>query len=188
MTTSTALTNDESRSTAQTPSDFEMPQSLPDWTVTRWYAAHTSANHEKRVAEQLCLRAVEHFLPLYLSVRRWKDRRVTLQLPLFPGYVFVRIALRDRLNVLEIPSVARLVGSNGLPTFLEDNEVEKVRRALSGGVRAAPHPYLTEGRKVRITAGPLAGQTGILVCRKGARRVVLSMDSIQRSILVDVEA
>ena len=188
MTTSTALTNDESRSTAQTPSDFEMPQSLPDWTVTRWYAAHTSANHEKRVAEQLCLRAVEHFLPLYLSVRRWKDRRVTLQLPLFPGYVFVRIALRDRLNVLEIPSVARLVGSNRLPTFLEDNEVEDVRRALSGGVRAAPHPYLTEGRKVRITAGPLAGQTGILVCRKGARRVVLSMDSIQRSILVDVEA
>src|SRR5438270_7010797 len=73
-----------------------------------WYAAYTCANHEKRVAEQLSVREVEHFLPLYVSVRRWKDRRVTLDLPLFPGYVFVRVALRDRLQVQQLPGVARL--------------------------------------------------------------------------------
>src|SRR5690348_1640448 len=77
-----------------------------------WYAAYTCANHEKQVASQLDVRVVEHFLPLYGSVRRWKDRRVTLDLPLFPGYVFIRLALQDRLRVLEIPGVVRLVGFN----------------------------------------------------------------------------
>src|SRR5580700_8237318 len=88
--------------------------------VARWYAAYTSANHEKRVAEQLGVREVEHFLPLYSSVRRWKDRRVMLELPLFPGYVFVRMALRDRLQVMQIPGIARLVGFDGTPSALPE--------------------------------------------------------------------
>src|SRR5216684_3137145 len=83
-----------------------------------WYAAYTSSNHEKRVAEQLVGRAVEHFLPLYQSARRWRDRRVELQLPLFPGYIFVRLSLRDRLQVLQVPGVAKLVGFGGIPTAL----------------------------------------------------------------------
>src|SRR5690349_24405845 len=81
----------------------------------RWYAAYTSANHEKRVSEQLGVREVEHFLPLYASLRTWKDRRVKLELPLFPGYVFVRTALRNRLQVLQVPGVVRLVGFDGVP-------------------------------------------------------------------------
>src|SRR5713226_5030593 len=93
----------------------------------RWYAAYTRANHEKRVALQLRQRSVEHFLPLYESVRRWKDRRVILQMPLFPGYVFVRLALRDRLQVLQVPGVARLVGCSGLPTALPEEEIEALR-------------------------------------------------------------
>src|SRR5438034_6510270 len=76
-----------------------------EYCEARWYAAYTSANHEKRVSEQLGMREVEHFLPLYPSVRRWKDRRVRLEMPLFPGYVFVRIALRDRLQVLQVSGV-----------------------------------------------------------------------------------
>src|SRR6202051_4240062 len=85
-----------------------------------WYAAYTCANHEKGVTQQLERRSVECFLPLYESVRRWKDRRVRLQPPLFPGYVFVRLALCDRLQVLEIPSVVRLVGFDGHPGALAE--------------------------------------------------------------------
>src|SRR5467141_1677563 len=80
-----------------------------------WYAVHTCANHEKRVASHLVEREVEHFLPLYHSVRRWSDRCVELDLPFFPGYVFVRLELRDKLRVLQIPFVVRLVGFGGLP-------------------------------------------------------------------------
>src|SRR5258708_12022258 len=81
-----------------------------------WYAAYTVANHEKRVSEQLGVRSVEHFVPLYESVRRWKDRKVRLQLPLFPGDVFVRLAMRDRLRVLQVPAVARLSGLHPPPS------------------------------------------------------------------------
>src|SRR5258708_20616469 len=82
----------------------------------QWYAVYTCAKHEKRVAAELGARDVEHFLPMYSSVRRWKDRRVTLDLPLFPGYVFVRLALSGRLGGVRIPSVDRLGVSCGLPT------------------------------------------------------------------------
>jgi len=158
-----------------------------EYRVARWYAAYTSANHEKRVAEQLGVREVEHFLPLYESVRRWKDRRVTLQLPLFPGYIFVHMALRDRLKVQQVPGVARLVGFDGTPAELPEREIEALRRSLDGGLRAEPHPYLTVGRRVRLKNGPLAGMQGLLLRRKGNFRVVISIDLIQRSVAVDAD-
>ncbi len=162
---------------------------LPEaYREQRWYAAYTSANHEKSVAKQLGLREVEHFLPLYESVRRWKDRRVRLQMPLFPGYVFVRLALRDRLKVLQVPSVVRLVGYGDAPTALDEEEIAGLRCALARGMRAEPHPYLRAGCRVRITDGPLAGHEGILVRRKGNLHVVLSVELIQRSIHVQIDS
>lgn len=152
-----------------------------------WYAAYTCAQHEKRVAEQLAERKVEHFLPLYASVRRWKDRRVQLDLPLFPGYVFVRLALLDRLRVLQIPSVVRLVGFGGLPTALPDEQVELLRAGLDGQLRAEPHPFLTVGRRVRIVHGPFGGLEGVLKRKKSDLRVIVSLSLIQRSIAVEVE-
>jgi len=153
-----------------------------------WYAAYTCANHEKRVATQLSARSVEYFLPLYQSVRRWRDRQVQLELPLFPGYVFVRLALRDRLRVLQIPSVARLVGFSGSPTPLPEAEIEALRAGLEGGARALPHPYLKVGRRVRINAGPFEGLEGVLIRKKNELRFLISLDLIQRSILLDIEA
>lgn len=153
-----------------------------------WYAAYTSANHEKRVAEQLTQRRVEHFLPLYEAVHKWKDRRVRLQLPLFPGYVFVHLPFSERLRVLQVRGVARLVGFGDRPATLPEDEIERLRSGLSGDVKMQPHPYLCEGHKVRILRGPLAGMEGILLRKKGSLRLVLSIDLIMRSIVVDVDA
>ena len=153
----------------------------------RWYAAYTCAQHEKRVAEQFTERALENFLPQYESVRRWKDRRVRLQLPLFPGYVFVRLALRDRLRVLETPSVVRLVGFNRRPTALPDKEIEALRTCVAARLAAEPHAYLTVGQRVRIKTGPLAELEGVLIRRKNTFRVVLSLDLIARSAAVEVD-
>jgi transcription antitermination factor NusG len=153
-----------------------------------WYAAYTRANHEKQVAGQLARRGVDHFLPLYQTVHRRKDRRVHLNLPLFPSYVFVRLPLRDRLQVLQIPGLVHLVGFGGLPTTLPEQEIETLRKGLKETLRALPHPYLTVGRQVRIKDGPLAGVEGILRRRKGNWRVVLSVDLIQRSIAVETES
>jgi transcription antitermination factor NusG len=158
------------------------------YTQLKWYAAYTRANHERSVVRQLVNRSVEHYLPVYESVRRWKDRQVELELPLFPSYVFVRIALCDRLRVLEVPGIATLVGFNGTPAELPGEEIDALRVGLKQGLRAEPHPYLTVGRRVRVKQGPLAGLEGILLRRKGNWRVVLSLDLIQRSISVDIEA
>jgi len=165
-----------------------LPEQEPAMSQVHWYAAYTRAQHEKRVAGELGAREVEHFLPLYSSVRRWKDRRVQLELPLFPGYVFVRLALRDRLRVVQIPSVVRLVGFGGMATALPDTEMEIMRSGLSERLRAEPHPFLTVGRRVRITAGPFAGLEGVLKRKKSSLRVVVSLDLIQRSVAVDVDA
>ncbi|MFY9690661.1 MAG: UpxY family transcription antiterminator [Candidatus Acidiferrales bacterium] len=154
----------------------------------RWYAACTRSRHEKSVAEQLARKSVEAFVPLYETVRRWKNGQHRVQLPLFSGYAFARIALRDRLEVLKVPGVVRLVGFERVPAPLPDEDIERLRRALTSGTKAEPHPFLTAGRRVRITAGPLAGNEGVLVRRRGIVRVVLSIEVIQRSILVEVEA
>jgi transcription antitermination factor NusG len=151
-----------------------------------WYAAYTCAQHEKRVAEQFSQRAVEHFLPLYSSVRRWKDRRVRIEMPLFPGYVFVRLALRERLRVLQVPSVVRLVGFGGLPAALPDEQVEILRAGMDGQLRAEPHPFLTVGRRVRVVHGPLAGMEGIIVRKKKQLRFVVSLELIMRSMSVEI--
>jgi transcription antitermination factor NusG len=182
MTSSTSMVAARDESSAR--GAVALPASFLE---THWYAACTCANHENRVSEQLAAREVEHFLPVYRSVRRWRDRRVELDLPLFPGYVFVRLALRDRLRVLQIPSVARLVGFGGSPAALPDEEVEILRAGLGSRLVAEPHPYLTEGRRVRVRSGPLAGMRGIVLRRRGKVRFVVSMELIMKSIAVEID-
>ena len=157
------------------------------YSHTLWYAGYTAARHEKRIAEQLEQRSVEHFLPLYQTIHRWRNGRHRVELPIFPGYVFVRIALRERLRVLEIPGFVRLVGFSSIPCALPDAEIEAMRNALKTGTKAEPYPYLTIGTRVEIRDGPLQGMTGILLRRRGQCRVVLSIDLIQRFMVVEVE-
>jgi transcription antitermination factor NusG len=158
-----------------------------DWPGTNWYALYTCPRHEKCVAQQIEQRAIACFLPLYRSVRHWKDRRKELELALFPGYVFVRLALKDRLRVLQLPSAVRLVSFNGQPAVLPEAEIEGLRQRLAGGTRLEPHPYLRAGRRIRVCAGPMQGMEGILVRRKDRCRVVFSLDLITRSVAVEVD-
>ncbi len=107
-----------------------------------WYAVCTRSNHERRVAEQLAERGVENFLPQYDSVRRWKDRKVHLKMPLFPGYVFVHLALQNRVSVLQVPGVARLVGFAGRPSPVPEEEFARIRGFLKQGFARRTHTYL----------------------------------------------
>jgi transcription antitermination factor NusG len=111
-----------------------------------------------------------------------------LQLPLFPSYVFVRLALRERWPVLQLPGVARLVGFNGSPAALPESEVEALQRIAPTGLHVQPHRYLSAGRRVRVKAGPLAGIEGVLVRKKNGDRFVVSVDLIMRSVALEVDA
>ena len=148
-----------------------------------WYVAYTSANHERRVAQQFELRGIEHFLPQYESVRKWKDRKVRLSLPLFPGYVFVS-SLCNRLAVLQVPGVAYLVSFNGQPAAIPAEDLLRIRDFLARGFTAEPHPVLRVGERVRVTCGPLAGMEGIIVRIQNRTRLVISFETIERAISV----
>jgi transcription antitermination factor NusG len=157
-------------------------------TERKWYAAYTSAHHEKRVVEQLERRSVESFLPLYDSVRRWRDRRVRLQMSLFPGYVFVRISSRDRLKVQQVPGVAHLVGFGGQLTAVPEEDIQAIRACLADPSRVQPHRYLKRGQRVRVLNGPLTGLTGIVVRQRKQTRFVISFDLLQRAVAVEIDA
>jgi len=123
---------------------------------------------------------------LYNTVRRRSDRRVQLSLPLFPGYLFVRIPLLERLRVLEIPRVVRLVGFDATPLAVPDGEIELLQKGLSSAVTTQPCEYLKKGCSVRVLNGPFAGAEGILLKRKQDFRVVISISTIMRSFTVEV--
>ena len=151
-----------------------------------WYAAYTCPRHEKYVAHQLSERKIGSFLPLYSSVRRWKDRRKRLELPLFPGYVFVQMTQQNRVDILRLPGVVQFVCFQGKPAAVQQSEIEALRRGASGSVVVQPHPYLQAGRKVRITSGPMEGTEGIIVRRKQQTRIVLSVSLLQRSCAMEI--
>ena len=166
----------------------DVPATLrTDERAANWYALYTCPRHEKRVAEQMEQRRISCFLPLYRSVRRWKDRRKELELALFPGYVFVQVALKDKLRVLTLPGAVGLVTFNGQPAALPDAEIEGLRQRLSGDRAVEPHPYLQAGRRVRVRSGPMQGLEGIIVRRKDRCRLVFSLDLIRRSVAVEVD-
>ncbi len=175
---------DESTNPAEHPSrSFDRPSEEP-----HWFAVYTAANHEKRVAAQLAERAIPHYLPLYATISRWKDRKKRLELPLFRGYVFIQIALRDRARAVQIPGIVRLVGFGGHPALVPETDLAAIRTCLENGYRIEPHPFLSTGRRVRIIRGPLEGTEGILVRKKGMFRFVLSVSVIMQGAAVEVDA
>jgi transcription antitermination factor NusG len=153
-----------------------------------WFAAYTLSRHEKRVASLLAGRQIESFLPLYAALHRWQNRcERKIELPLFPNYVFVRIAFRERVRVLQVPGVLALVGSGSMHAALPDFEIEVLRSGI-GQRRIEPHPYLVVGERVRIKAGAMCGLEGVLVRKKNNLRVVLALEVIMRSVAVEVDA
>jgi len=153
-----------------------------------WFALYTTARHEKRVAEHLGQREIECYLPLYRSQRRWNDgSRVTLDLPLFPGYLFIRIRRDERGNALSVPGAVAVVGgTGGEPAPLPDAAIDALRAGLAERA-AQPHSMVTAGQRVRIRSGALCGLEGIVVRAKNGYRVVLTLEQIMQSYAVEVD-
>ncbi len=171
-------------------SQSEMPLRFnqgPELSASHWYAVYTCSRHEKRVADFLHGSQVDCFLPLYKSVRRWKDRQKLLDLPLFPSYVFVHIPIQHRMRVLTAPGVVQIVSVDGKPVPLPESEIDRLRSSGVGAKNLEPHPYLKTGRRVRVRYGAMAGLEGILVRRKEKLRLVLSVELIQRSVALEVD-
>ncbi len=153
-----------------------------------WYALYTRHQHEKRVQQTLAGKGFETFLPLYTTAHQWKDRVKRVSLPLFPCYVFLRGPFSLWLPVLTTPGIHSVVGFGGQPASISCTEVEAIRRVVESPVQAEPHPFLRCGDRVRVVAGPLRELEGILVRKKNWCKLVLSVEMLQRSVAVEIDA
>ena len=166
--------------------------SPPDGSGTSsWYAIRVNARHEKRVAQLLAGAEFQVYLPLVRTLRQWSDRRKMVEVPLFPGYLFVHCAMDgpNRVRLLSASrSVLAIVGSGPRPVPIPSIEIESIRSLLQADTQVTTLARLVRGARVRVMDGPLAGVEGVVVSRRGGRRIVCSVKLLGRSVRADLEA
>ena len=153
----------------------------------QWYALSVKHQHERRAEIALGSKGFEALAPTYRARRQWSDRSKNLDLPLFSGYVFCRFDFAERIAVLDIPSVARIVGFGNGPAPVADAEIAAIKRVVASGLPLRPWPHLKPGDRVRIEHGPLRGVQGILLKEKDSLRLVVGVELLQRSVAVELE-
>jgi transcriptional antiterminator NusG len=153
-----------------------------------WFAVQTKPRHEKKVAAELQEKEVAVFLPLYAAVHQWSDRRMQVEVPLFTNYVFVRIRedRRARIPVLQTNGVVGFVGMRGVGVPIPDEQIQAVQTILRDKIPFTPCPFLSVGQKVKIRGGSLDGLQGVLVAMNGDKSLVVSVESIQRSLAIRI--
>jgi transcription antitermination factor NusG len=152
-----------------------------------WYALHVRSRFEKVVSRNLQGKGFEEYLPLYRTRTRWSDRTKEIELPLFPGYVFCKFDLQDRLPVLMIPGVNGIVGFGKSATPVDPAELDAVRSLMGSGSSCEPWAFIGVGEEVLVESGPMAGTRGIVVRVKDSYRLVISMNLLQRSVAVEID-
>ena len=158
----------------------------------RWFALQVQGNHEKAVGYLLGLKGYEQLVPIYQVNSRWSDRVKTLEKPLFPGYVFCRYDPTIGSDVVTTPGVMRVLGTRGHALPVSDAEITAIQAATRSGVAVEPCDYPAADfsimERVSITAGPFSGLEGIVVRTKNSRRLVVSIETIRRSFVTELDA
>ena len=151
-----------------------------------WFALRVRPNYEKPVAAALRGKGFQEFLPLVQSRRQWSDRVKVMDLPLFPGYLFCRLNLEQRMPLLTTPGFLYLVGVGKNPEPVDEREIEAIQSVLRSGLPVTPWPSLMVGQKVRLKHGPLRGLEGVLTRIANQHRMYVAVTLLKRSISVEV--
>jgi transcription antitermination factor NusG len=167
----------------------QFPALAPAAEQAAWYAVHTTARHEKRVAAHLEEKRVCTFLPLLVQLHKWSDRTSKVEVPMFSCYAFVRVGqtAEERLKVLRTPGVIGFVGSERQGTPIPDEQIESLRTAVQNKVACLPHPFVNAGKRVRVRGGSLDGVEGILLRQGADQSLILSVELLHRSMAIRVE-
>lgn len=153
-----------------------------------WFALQVRTRHELGVANFLRSRGYDPFVPLYQCRKFWSDRIKVVDAPLFPGYLFCRLDVHNRLPVLTTPGVIQIVGQRRLPVPVNEAEINAVQTMVTSGLPNQPWPFLQLGDRVQIDGGPLRGLEGILIEVRGGHRLILSVTLVQRSVAVEIDS
>ncbi|HEX8712527.1 MAG TPA: transcription termination/antitermination NusG family protein [Terracidiphilus sp.] len=151
-----------------------------------WQVLHVTANHEKKIAQHLAIRSLDHYLPLYSERSRWSDRYVTLERPLFTGYLFVRCPAQDRLTVISVPGVLRLLGDS-ISATVSSEEIARIREGLASGCLLRPHYDLPIGTRVRVRRGIFEGAEGIVSEIRHRCKVILTLSVVRQCFSLEVD-
>jgi len=158
---------------------------LMHYNDCKWFVLFTMPNHEKMVCQNLMKRGIEAFLPLRKEIRQWSDRKKRIMVPLFPNYVFIKIPANDRFKVFEVPGIVRYLDSNANPTVIREREIDIIKSFLNEDFEVTNEQF-AKGDEVLITSGPMRNIRGVLVCKRGTKRLLISIESIKRNLLIDV--
>ncbi len=157
-------------------------------TQPAWFALRVRPNHERAAQRSLEHVGLEAYLPVQRVRRRWSDRMKELEAVLFPGYVFCRFGYADRMRVLNSAGVRSIVAAGSDPAPVDDSELDAVRALVKSGRPILASPYVQIGERVVIREGPLAGLRGAVMRAKDAWRVVVSVEAINCSVAIEVDA
>src|SRR5579862_1097802 len=152
-----------------------------------WFALQIRSRWEATTADLLRGKGLETLLPTYSAKRKWSDRMKVVESPLFPGYVFCRFDVHNRLPVLVTPGVIAVVGLGKTPIAVDDAEILSIQSAMKSGIHLEPWPYVEIGERVRIKDDVLDGMEGILTSFKGSHRVVISVSLLRRSVALEID-
>lgn len=154
-----------------------------------WYAVRTRSRQERVVCDQIDADGFESYLPMVQHSRQWTDRKKLIDFPLFPGYLFVRAPdfSAQKSQILRKVGVIGFVGSGRVAAQIPDVELNGVRLLLNNRIPHASHPYLQVGQRIRVTDGALRGIEGILVGLGNKDGLVISIDSIQKSLIIQLQ-
>ena len=158
----------------------------PSAALAPWFALRVKPNFEKPVSAALRGKGFEEFLPLFRSRRQWSDRVKVMDLPLFPGYLFCRLNLEERMPLITTPGFLYIVGVGKNPEPVDESEILAIQSVLRSGVPVSPWPSLVVGQKVQVKEGPLRGLVGVVAKIANQHRMYVSVTLLKRSISVEV--
>jgi transcription antitermination factor NusG len=152
-----------------------------------WFALQIYTGKERWTAAELEERGYDVLLLLYSIQRQWSDRKVTIERPLFPGYLFCRFEQALRVKVAAVPGVLQVIGSGKTPIPVGEHEIRSLQKIAEAGWPASPCPYVNSGDLVEVAGGALDGVVGRVVSVRRKLRVVVSVSILERSVSVEVD-
>jgi len=155
----------------------------------RWYVLHTKSRHENVVNDGLLKKSHEVFLPRVKVRSRRRDRRVMINVPLFPGYLFIRTDLRPQthLEIVKTAGAVKLIGSKEGPVPVPDDTVESLKIMVASELVVSTGAQLKKGDRVLVVSGPFTGVSGTFVRHRGRGRVVVNVEALGQHAWVDVD-
>jgi transcription antitermination factor NusG len=156
-------------------------------TTPPWFALQTRPNNERKVERLLKQQGYECFTPTYRRKRKWSDRIVEIDFPLFPGYVFCRFNTSVLGKAISTHGVVRIVGFGGNPAEVAVEEVEALQLLAHSDFLRSPWKYLPDGTRVIVETGPLAGAQGVICAGENKRQLVISITLLQRSVAIQLD-